>query len=283
MWREIGDRVFVSHVGDAAPNAGVVVGESTCLVVDTRLTHAQGREIAEAVRRVTPLPVTVVNTHGHFDHCFGNSAFRPASVWGHDGCAEMLRRDGPVKRAYFASRTEPPLSTELAAVEIVPPDRTFPTEAELDLGGRTVHLRHPGRGHTDNDIVVLVPDTAVLFAGDLVEQSGPPVFGDAFPLDWPDTMDAVAELATGTVVPGHGTLVDQAFVREQGATLARVAEVTREAYAAGRSVDDAWRDVPLPEDFARQALERAYRQLRGDPPYDPPEVLAARLGVRLPG
>ncbi|GAA4449534.1 hypothetical protein GCM10023170_034050 [Phytohabitans houttuyneae] len=263
----------------AYPNAGLIVGESACLVVDTRMTHPQGREIAEAVRRVTALPWVVVNTHGHFDHCFGNHAFLPAPIWGHERCAEMLRRDGPVKRAHFAGRAEPPLSADLAAVEIVPPDRTFGGEAAVDLGGRTVHLRHLGRGHTDNDVVVDVPDAAVLFAGDLVEEGYPPVFGDAFPLDWPATMDAVAALATGAVVPGHGAVVDGAFVREQGATLARAAEVAREAYAAGRPVDDAWPDMPLPEDFARQALDRAYRQLRGDPPYDPPEVLAARLGV----
>jgi glyoxylase-like metal-dependent hydrolase (beta-lactamase superfamily II) len=281
MWRELGDRVFVRRHEWASLNVGLVVGDTGCLVVDTRLSHPQGREIAEAVRTVTALPWTVVNTHGHFDHCFGNHAFLPAEIWGHERCAEMLRRDGPVKRAYFAGRTEPGLAAELAAVEIVPPGRTFTAEARLDLGGRTVHLRHLGRGHTDNDVVVEVPDAAVLFAGDLVEEGDPPVFGDAFPLDWPSTLDSMAALATGAVVPGHGGVVDRAYVRDQGATLARAAEVAREAYAAGRAVDDAWRDVPLPEDFARQALERAYRQLRGDPPYDPPDVLATRLGVTL--
>jgi len=279
VWRELGDRVWISPGEGGSPNAGLVVGETACLVVDTWMTHPQGRRLAEAVRRVTPLPWAVVNTHGHYDHCFGNHAFLPAELWGHERCAEMLRRDGPVKRAYFAGRAEPPLAAELAAVEIVPPGRTFASEARVDLGGRTVHLRHPGRGHTDNDVVVEVPDAAVLFAGDLVEEGYPPVFGDAFPLDWPATMEAVAALATGVVVPGHGEVVDRAFVREQGALLERTAAVAREAYAAGRTVDGAWRDVPLPEDFARQALERAYRQLRGDPPYDSAAVLAERLGV----
>ncbi|MGN9906820.1 MBL fold metallo-hydrolase [Phytohabitans sp. LJ34] len=279
MWSEVGERVFVSPGDGVNPNVGLIVGAAACVVVDTRMTHPLGRAIADAVRQVTALPWTVVNTHGHYDHCFGNHAFLPAEIWGHERCAEMLRRDGPVKRAYFAAGAEPPLAAELAAVEIVPPDRTFATEARLDLGGRTVHLRHLGRGHTDNDVVVEIPDAAVLFAGDLVEEGYPPVFGDAFPLDWPLTMEAVAALAAGAVVPGHGKVVDAMFVREQGATLARTAEVARAAFAAGRTVDDAWRDTPLPEDFARQALDRAYRQLRGDPAYDPPGVLAARLGV----
>jgi hypothetical protein len=82
-------------------------------------------------------------------------------------------------------------------------------------------------------VVVAVPDAAVPFASDLVEEGDPPMFGDALPLDWPSTLDAVAVLATGAVAPGHGAVLDAACVREQGATLARTAEVAREAFAAG--------------------------------------------------
>ncbi len=72
------------------------------------------------------------------------------------------------------------------------PTHTVRTEAVLDVGGRQVVLRHPGRGHTDADLVVRVPDADLLVAGDLVEQAGPPAFEDSYPLQWPD---ALAELA----------------------------------------------------------------------------------------
>jgi hypothetical protein len=41
----------------------------------------------------------------------------------------------------------------------------------VDLGDRAVEVLHPGRGHTAGDAVVRVPDSDVLFAGDLVEES----------------------------------------------------------------------------------------------------------------
>jgi glyoxylase-like metal-dependent hydrolase (beta-lactamase superfamily II) len=100
------------------------------------------------------------------------------------------------------------------------PDRTAPVL--LDLGGRTVALRHLGRGHTDHDVVAHVPDAATVFAGDLVEQGAPPSVGpDSDLAAWPATLDALLALAPRLVVPGHGDPVDAAFVTEQRAELAR--------------------------------------------------------------
>ena len=47
--------------------------------------------------------------------------------------------------------------------------------AAVDLGGGVrVEAVHLGRGHTDGDLVVVVPGSDVVFAGDLVESAGPP-------------------------------------------------------------------------------------------------------------
>ena len=268
-WREVGPGVFVRRHRSLDLNVGLIVGPGACAVVDTRLSHAEGRDLADAVRRITPLPWLVVNTHAHYDHCFGNAVFAPAEIWGHQRAVRMLAEHGDIKRRFFA-RTRP----ELDEVEITPPNRTLTTEATLDLGGRMVRLRHLGLGHTDNDIVVEVPDADVVFAGDLVEEGAPPVFNDAFPLDWSSTLDVLAARATGPVVPGHGAVVDRSYVQAQAALLAGVAAAARSAYETGLPAD-----LPLPAEFARVALARAFRQLRGDPPNESAEELRRRLDV----
>ena len=91
----------------------------------------------------------------------------------------------------------------------------------LDVGGRAVSLRHLGRGHTGADLVVAVDD--VVFAGDLVEEGAPPAMDDAFPLEWAATLTALLGLVRGPVVPGHGAVVDAAFVAAQRDELARLA------------------------------------------------------------
>ena len=283
QWREVGDRVFVRRHRAFDLNVGLVLGEGACLVVDTHASEAQGRELAEAVRTVTQDPWLVVDTHEHFDHCFGNAAFRPARIWGHRRCAENLRVYGQVQRKVTAAgyrRHGLPDQADLTeASRIDPPDELVDDGASLSVGGRTVLLRHLGRGHTDNDLVVAVPDTAVLFAGDLVEEGAPPAFDQSFPLDWPATLDAMLELVAGPVVPGHGAVVDRDYVQAQRADIARTADLARVAHAAGRQADAVLAQAPFPEAAARPALERAFRQLRGDPPQDPPEEILRRYGV----
>jgi glyoxylase-like metal-dependent hydrolase (beta-lactamase superfamily II) len=267
-WREVGDRVYVRRHHDMDLNVGLVVGDGACLVVDTRATWEQGRELTEAVRTLTPHPWAVVNTHMHFDHSFGNAAFRPASIWGHRRCVEALTDHGEATRLQLVERCrnagDAEKVAELTATRIDPPDLPVDDRATLDVGGRAVELRHLGRGHTDNDLVVLVPDADLLLAGDLVEQGAPPQFGDGFPLEWPDTMDAVVSLISGAVVPGHGAVVDRAFVEGQRDELARLAEVARHGHATGRPATDVARDLPYFGRFAPQAVERAYLQLSAE-------------------
>jgi len=223
-WREVGDQVFVRRHRELDLNCGLVVGEGACLVVDTGAHLGEGRALAEAVRAVTPHPWTVINTHAHFDHCFGNAAFRPAPVWAHRDCAADLARSGEQQRASVVAAMladGDPAAELVATAPIDVPDHLVGDEAVLDVGGRAVTLRHLGRGHTDADLVVAVDD--VVFAGDLIEEGGPPAMEDAFPLDWPGTATALLELARGPVVPGHGAVVDAAFVAAQRDELAQLA------------------------------------------------------------
>lgn len=263
----VADGVLVRRHDRLRLTTGLVVGATHCLVVDTRETDAQARDLQVAVRHVTDLPWIVVNTHGHHDHCFGNASFLPTDIWGHTGCARMLREAGEGQRRRWAGdardRGDDALAGQLDAVEITPPTHTLTTDAELDLGGVQVRLRFLGRGHTDHDLVVEVPGRAVL-AGDLVEEGDPPGFGDAFPLDWPDTVAALATVADGLpVVPGHGAVLDAPAIDDQQALLAAVAEVARAAHAAGQPRRAAVRELPmLPADVAEVAVDRAIAQLR---------------------
>ncbi|HLO36827.1 MAG TPA: MBL fold metallo-hydrolase, partial [Candidatus Deferrimicrobium sp.] len=227
IWTEVGPGVFVRRYTFYDQNIVAVRGDDGLLVVDTRVSHRQADEVLADLRTLTPLPVrAVVNTHGHSDHAFGNSRFRPAPIWGHTRCATMVRDTGDRQRAGVATAI-PELAEELAEVVLDPPDRLVETDATVpfDAGGRVVEVRYLGRGHTDNDIVVLVPDAHVLLAGDLLENDATPYFGDGFPLDWPATAERLVELVTGAVVPGHGSVGDRGFAVRQMLEFRAIAEL----------------------------------------------------------
>ena len=129
--------------------------------------------------------------------------------------------------AWLRDSGEPVLADEVERVQIELPNRTLTNDVTVDLGGRQALLHHPGRGHTDHDIVVEIADAGVTFVGDLVEQGAPPSFDDAYPLEWPGTLDNLLERAGSVIVPGHGDVVDSDFVVRQRVDIAEVAQVAR--------------------------------------------------------
>ncbi|HEY2202848.1 MAG TPA: MBL fold metallo-hydrolase [Pseudonocardia sp.] len=260
-WVELGDGVFARRYAELDLTVGLVLGSARALVIDTRGDGVQGAELAASVRSLTGLPLTVALTHAHFDHCFGTSAFVPAPVYAQRGCAAALAGTAEAQRAewvaHYRGHGRPDTADALAAATVVPPGHLVDRVAGLDLGGRAVRLLHPGPGHTDHDLAVHVPDAAVVFAGDLVEQGAPPDFTDADPSRWPAALDRLLALRPGTVVPGHGDPVPASFVAIQRAELAEVAALCARVSGGELSPAAAEHLGPYPPDSIRVALCRA--------------------------
>lgn len=270
-FEEIADRVWVARFAWFDVNVGLVAGEHGLVVVDTNASGPLGEATLAAVRRVSSAPVVAaVNTHVHFDHVLGNGVFATAGaeVIAHEAAAQALPAHLAAVKAESATEVDPRFA-ELIATEPVAPTRTFSSALAIDLGDRVLELVHPGRGHTDGDLIVRVPEADVLFAGDLVEEStrstSPGLGPDCYPMDWPATLDLVISLAGpgAQVVPGHGRPVGQDFVDEQRAALGVVAETIRDLAGRGVPLDAALdaADWPYPREDLHDAVRRGYEQL----------------------
>lgn len=296
---EIADGCHVARYAAWDTTIGAVVGSDGVLVVDTRATTAHGRQIRDDVARIAPgTPIRwVVNTHEHFDHVLGNAAFEGAEIHAHEVAAERmpaavehfraLIREEQASADPAGEPADGPVDAQVLAdvlgSEVRLPDRVFSSVATIDLGDRGVELMHPGRGHTGGDIAIRVPDADVVFAGDLIEESGPPYYADdSFPLEWAQTLDTVMGLLTpaSVVVPGHGAVVDRGFVDRQRSAASEVAELIRSLHGQGVPVDDALAaggdDWPYPAAHLAVAVRIGYEQLAaagaapGSRPASPP-------------
>jgi glyoxylase-like metal-dependent hydrolase (beta-lactamase superfamily II) len=214
-WRELRSGVYLAVAQPESVNLGLIVGSQGALLVDTGSSPAQGRALRGSLSAVTDRPLAgVVVTHWHYDHAFGLSAFADIPRIGHESLHSRL---ASADAAAEAKR----LGVDPA--ELGQPSVELAVATAVDLGDRRVEIAHLGRGHTDGDLVVVVPDADVIFVGDLVETAGPPSFGpDSVPDEWPATLDAVIALMTaGTLaVPGHGQPVGREFVFEKRSRLA---------------------------------------------------------------
>lgn len=258
-WREIGDRVWVRRYAFVDQTQTVIGGADGFVAIDTRSMASHADELIADIRRLGAQPIlAAVDTHGHWDHVFGNERFLPRPIWAHVRCDAMIRAHGEERRQRLLA--DPDLTLEEAdgfrAVTITPPTNLFEDAAVLDLGDRQIELRHLGRGHTDNDIVVLVPDASVLAAGDLLENGAPPGYGDAFPIAWGETAARLLTLVDGAVAPGHGDVMDRHQVERQAAEIALVGELARGAVSAAIGLDDALRRSPYPAETTSLAIER---------------------------
>lgn len=241
-WEECGWQGLTPRVGRCRLpgwdcTVGLVAGDGAALMIDAGSSLREGARLrAEAWQLLGGARVThLALTHPHFDHVFGAAAFAGVEVFGAVGVDGVLTRDRDALRADAVHHGLPPADATEAADLLVLPRHQVSGEWTLDLGGgRQVLLANVGPGHTAHDLVVLVPGTPgtgesagspeVVFCGDLVEESGDPQAGpDAVPSRWPDALDRLLALGgeDALYVPGHGAVVDAAFVRAQRDALAR--------------------------------------------------------------
>ncbi len=218
-WAELSPGVYRTRLPFLDVTVGAVLGEAGLLLIDSGTTLREARAVGDDLGDMTGRTVThLVMTHHHFDHALGSAGFPgvhsyaapPVAVALTDGldalCAEALRYGADPDQVVQAGR-------------VVRPPQHLVWQADIDLGGRTVGVLHPGPAHTDHDLVVVVPGRpTVVFCGDLVEESADPAVGaDADPVSWPAALDRVLALGgdDAVYVPGHGAVVDADFIRRQ--------------------------------------------------------------------
>jgi glyoxylase-like metal-dependent hydrolase (beta-lactamase superfamily II) len=241
----LSERVIVLDCLDV--NVVAVAADSGVVVIDTSFSPSLMRSLAAVIehefgRRDFRY---VINTHGHWDHCSGNQVFPQATIVAHEACPEFMRHNrADTFRSRYSlgrrlARTEAGGDqSSLTAAEagktaaenrarrmvlsdlqdgyvLAPPTRTFSDRLTLDLGDLTFQLCFAGAAHTNNDILIYVPQEKLLLSGDLFCSAT----AYCFPVDplvdvrrLADQIAILLQSAAGieTIVPGHGETLSRA-------------------------------------------------------------------------
>jgi glyoxylase-like metal-dependent hydrolase (beta-lactamase superfamily II) len=217
MTTEVVERVHVmpDQRVEFVPNVGIVVGDRSVLVIDTAMGPRNGERILAEARRIGEgRKLLLTTTHFHPEHAFAAQSFADATYVCNAAQAEEMAAKGPEYIEMF-SGFGPGMAELLADVELVAPDVTYEgARAQLDLGGVVVQLVNIGQAHTRGDQVVFLPESGVLFAGDLAEDHFLPIFPDedADGLLWLDALDRLEALSPRIVVGGHGEVGDVGLI-----------------------------------------------------------------------
>jgi glyoxylase-like metal-dependent hydrolase (beta-lactamase superfamily II) len=215
-FERVADGVY-AHVGDVGPrtvaneglnaNIGLVLTRGAALLIDSGATHATAQQIEAAVRAITPHPVRwVVNTGGQDHRWLGNGYFasRGAQLIAHAKAADDMRSRGGDQLAALRALLGPKAD---GTVPVLPTRLVEAADARLDLDGLAVEFRHRGGGHTPGDMMVWLPQSRVLFAGDIVYVDRlPAVLPVSNTRSWLEAFDVAEQLAPQAIVPGHGRI-----------------------------------------------------------------------------
>ena len=186
-------------------NAGFVVTDEGVVVFDALGTPALGEAMVAAIRRVTPAPIVrVVVSHYHADHVYGLQALKRAGaqIWAHRLADDYFTSGVAAQRLEQRRRDLHPWVDEHTRIER--PDVRLDASTDFKLGGVTFRIVYSGGAHAPDDVLMLVVEERVLFAGDLVFAGRVPFVGTADSRGWLRALDVIIPMKPLVVVPGHG-------------------------------------------------------------------------------
>lgn len=205
------------------------------------------------IKKLTDQPVRyVIYSHHHNDHITGGSVFAGQAIF----VSHALAR---------------PNILEAADPTTPVPDLTFTDRLSIDLGGTQVELIYTGKNHSDNSVVMLLPQRKLLFAVDFipVETVAYRTLNSDYPDEWIESLKKVEQLDFEVLVPGHGKIGRKDHVRLFRGYLEDLRAAVLEHVKQGRSLEETKQAVRLPKyeqwqryaDWFPENVEGMYRYL----------------------
>jgi glyoxylase-like metal-dependent hydrolase (beta-lactamase superfamily II) len=253
--REIADGVWVipdDHRVPLVPNIGIIVGKESVLVVDTGMGPENGKLVLDAAKKLAgKRRLFLTLSHYHPEHGYGASVFRDEATIFYNAAQ---RDEFLAKRAGYLDlfRTFGPTVVDaLENTEFVPPHIVYQGPgAEIDLGDKIVRLHTWGMAHTAGDQIIFVPDSGVMFMGDLAEERFFPIF-PWFPPDdtdidaknWIAVLKDCEAMRPTLVVPGHGAVGDVGIIKGVRSYLERLGSAVKSHRTKTHDVDVIVREL----------------------------------------
>lgn len=200
--QEVVPGIFVALGGIC--NRGIISGSGNVLVVDSGVSVTEATSLRAAAQEYCKQgSLSLFNTHPHGDHVYGNQIFTDGPIIAHEGVRKDLLASGEETLAKWKQNL--PMAQSLNEVTITPPTVIFEDEMTVFLGDIKVELLYLGSAHSPSDSVAWLPQSRILFAGDLLFNTLVPAMppgGNS--AHWVQALERLAQLGAEHVIPGHG-------------------------------------------------------------------------------
>ena len=268
--------------GKAICNAGIIdIGEGT-IIFDTFLSPDVAREIPVLVKKLNLSPIKyVVNSHWHNDHIRGNQVFpQEVDIISTKKTAELIKINEPKEIAAEKNYAPKQLAYQDSLLNNYKgdyADRAYQTilmwqgyyKALVESNGiletripnvfvdkekiikgtkRNINLICYGRGHTESDLILYLPQDKIVFTADLVFIGMHPHLADGYIEDWENYLTKMEGLDIEKLVPGHGNIGTAKDLQTMKEYLKMIEKQAQKIIDKGLSITAA-DSIEIPEPF----------------------------------
>jgi cyclase len=274
--------VIVIHGGGG--NITAVRTDSGIVVIDSFVSPHLAKEARDLIMSYFPdIPIKyLINTHHHSDHIRGNQCFRDAVIIGHANLKKHMMDDYDQLVGKYSNYNEKIMDLKNRIEELekledetgeeanklkedltfwegaqtfleefipTPPCLHLTSDAILTFGGKTFEILYNGTAHTDNDLVILIPEDQLLVMGDLLFYRKCYIMSSASDVkNWITILDKILKRSDEykNVIPGHGAVVvDVEGLVAQRDYLTTLLNAVSNAHHRGLTLDQTKREITL--------------------------------------
>jgi cyclase len=258
----------------ANSNGSIVVTSEGVVLIDTGQSAIDSREIAEAVKKLTPQPVRfIIDTETHPDHTYGHFLFSPpAVIISAEGAGAEMKQSFDPKHMSDLENQSPEMKSALQGFRLIPPQIEYGNKTTLRVGERTFELLNLGTTHSLANTAVWLPNERVLFAASVaVEDQINTIRPHTNIPDMLAMMKMMKALNAEVVIPGHGVPTTNKLFDFYTGFLETLLQRVGKLMNQGKTLDQIKAELRMPEyeNFAGakeripNTAEAAYRAIKG--------------------
>ena len=268
--------------GKAICNVGIIDTGDETIIFDSFLSPNVANEIPDLVKKLNLSPIKyIVNSHWHNDHIRGNQIFsKEVDIISTRKTAELIKMNEPKQIAaeknyapkqlaywdslqnnYIGDQTDREYQTILMwqpyyaalvesneILETRIPNVFVDKEKTIRGSQRNVELICYGKGHTESDLILYLPEEKIVFTSDLVFIEMHPYLADGYVEEWKNYLTTIEDLRIEKLVPGHGNIGDAKDLRIMKEYIEMIEEQTKRMIANDLSLAEA-ESIDVPEPF----------------------------------
>ena len=268
-FKKIADGIYVEATSEPSSTCSIILTKAGVVLIDSGFRASDAQEVAEAVKKLTPLPIRfLIDTEPHPDHTTNHWAFSPpAVIIAGEGATESMKK--AFAAPDFASRIDMPRAA-LTNYQLVTPQVEYHDKMTLHVGERTFELMRLNNVHSEADTAIWLPSERVLFAASAaVPKSLDNIRSFVTIQDKINAFKMMEALNPEIVVTGHGSPGTVKTFDETTQYYTLLIERVKKMVQEGKSEDQIKQELRMPEysswigqDRMPTNIDAAYRAVK---------------------